>query len=68
MRTLVQRLQFGQVVDPESPEAVARALETILGDSDVRTRMRSRTYAASKVYNWENEVEKLVRAYRRFVC
>jgi glycosyltransferase involved in cell wall biosynthesis len=68
MRTLLQSFEFGQVVDPESPEAVARALETILGDSDVRTRMRSRTYAASKVYNWENEVEKLVRAYRRFVC
>jgi glycosyltransferase involved in cell wall biosynthesis len=65
---LVQRFQLGEVVDPESPEAIAQALQTVLNKPHVRASMRRGAAAAREVYNWENESQKLVQSYRKFVC
>jgi glycosyltransferase involved in cell wall biosynthesis len=63
MRRIVQQHQVGMVVDPESPQAVAQGLRTVLDDPDQWARMRVNVRNASKVYNWENESRKLVEAY-----
>jgi glycosyltransferase involved in cell wall biosynthesis len=68
IRSVVQKFEIGYVVDPESPDAVAQALRTILDDGDTKSLMRANSYAASKVCNWNHESQKLILAYRHFAC
>jgi glycosyltransferase involved in cell wall biosynthesis len=69
MRAIVTETGCGVVCDPTSPEAIARAIRSLLEQSpDEREAARARCLAAAhRRYNWESQVDALFGAYRRLV-
>lgn len=64
MLALVEREGVGLCVDPESPEAIATAVNRLARDPDQRERMRRNGLRLSKDrYNWEIESTPLLQLY-----
>lgn len=61
---IVEGNEAGLTVDPEDPRAIARAVERLLGDAELRRSMgeRGRT-AVRERYNWSREEKKLLHLY-----
>ena len=48
-----------------SPKSIAEAVNSLLQDKKLQNRLQQNCMEARKVYNWQNEEEKLVQYYRR---
>jgi glycosyltransferase involved in cell wall biosynthesis len=57
----------GLLVDPRDSEAIADALERVLGDSDVAERLRRAGPARAAVYTWTRTARLVKDAYRALV-
>jgi glycosyltransferase involved in cell wall biosynthesis len=55
---------LGTLFDPAHPEDIAHAINRIVTDRDHYDRIKHNLREAKKVYNWENEVKKLIRVYK----
>lgn len=65
-RSVVEGAGCGLLVDPESPAAIAAALDWMLDHPEEAETMGRRGRAAVEAtYNWEPEAKKLVDFYRR---
>jgi len=63
-REMVNESGCGLLVDPLKPEAIAEAISWLLGHPDEAEAMGKRGQdAASNIYNWDREAEKLIEAY-----
>jgi glycosyltransferase involved in cell wall biosynthesis len=51
--------------DPESPEAIARAIETLLGDPEEAARLREAGRARAARFTWERTAHGVLAAYER---
>jgi glycosyltransferase involved in cell wall biosynthesis len=68
MLPLVEGEGVGVCVDPEAPETIAAAVNTLAADPAARARMRSNGLRLSRErYNWETESGPLLRRYRSLV-
>jgi glycosyltransferase involved in cell wall biosynthesis len=55
----------GIAVDPKDPEAIARAIETIVSSPELICRFgENGRNAVRNIFNWEKESEKLIDLYR----
>jgi glycosyltransferase involved in cell wall biosynthesis len=54
---------IGVTFDPANPLDIARSIRQVLDDPTSREKMAKNAIEASKLYNWENESEKLLRIY-----
>jgi glycosyltransferase involved in cell wall biosynthesis len=57
--------QIGKTFAPDDPRDIARSIREILDDPASRERMAKNAIEASKLYNWENESQKLLQIYAR---
>jgi glycosyltransferase involved in cell wall biosynthesis len=58
----------GELFDPSSPESIARALNTVLGDPDrYAARRRQARALAERHLNWEVEERRLLELYDRLL-
>jgi glycosyltransferase involved in cell wall biosynthesis len=65
MRSIVIKENCGVLVNPDSVEQVAQAIQNILKDDEARKQMgKNARYAAERQYNWEMEGRKLMEFYR----
>lgn len=56
--------EAGLLVDPESPEEMAGAIEQLLDDGTLRSKLgREARLRAEGIYNWSNSAKTLVEAY-----
>lgn len=68
-REMVGNLNCGLLVDPDSPQAIARAIERLLDHPKEAERMGSRGKAAVRGnLNWENEAGRLLELYQRLLA
>ena len=58
-RAIVSKYQCGLLVDQTSPQAIADAIRTIIGESGLKARMSEGALAAAEQFNWETEESKL---------
>lgn len=66
-REIVADTGAGLCIDPESPEAIAEAIRTLLDDPAAARRMgEAGRKAVLSTYNWPSEAEKLKRFYQGF--
>jgi glycosyltransferase involved in cell wall biosynthesis len=63
LRRLVQRHGIGGLFDPEHPEAIAAAVNRLLGDGDAYARAVVGSRAVAARCSWEEESRKLVGLY-----
>ena len=64
MRRSVQEDGFGVTVDPADVQAIAKAIQTVLGDADAAKQMgENGRRAVLNKYNWGIEQEKLFALY-----
>ena len=64
MRRSVQEDGFGVAVDPADVQAIAKAIQTVLGDADAAKQMgENGRRAVLDKYNWGIEQEKLFALY-----
>ena len=62
---IVREVDCGLLVDPADPADIARALDELASNPDVRRRMgQNGREAILTRYNWENEAAKLIAMYR----
>ncbi|MDP3960831.1 MAG: glycosyltransferase family 4 protein [Pseudorhodobacter sp.] len=67
-REIVEGAGCGLLVDPQDPQAIARAMQWVLGHPEEAAAMGRRGRAAVEDrYNWEAESKKLVALYRRLL-
>lgn len=64
LKRVIEGHRLGVVVDPESPQGIATAIEYILSDKSRYEEMRKNALEAAKSYNWQSESEKLLLIYR----
>lgn len=62
MRALVEREGFGIVLDPDSPESIATALECLALDRGRVDEMKRRAVEASQRYWWPRQGQQVTRA------
>jgi glycosyltransferase involved in cell wall biosynthesis len=64
-KQIVEENECGLNVDPTNPEKIARAIEYILANPEIATRMgKNGRKAVLERYNWDNEANKLLNIYR----
>ena len=63
-KEVLKKYEFGIAINPEDPETIAKAIKQLLEDSELRDKMgREGRRAVEEEFNWEKEVEKIVRLY-----
>ena len=55
------------LVPPADPDALARALSTVLDDATVAARLRAAGPARAATFTWERSIDAHVEAYRRAI-
>ncbi|MBM3319537.1 MAG: glycosyltransferase family 4 protein [Candidatus Eisenbacteria bacterium] len=60
---LIEEHGVGRIVDPVSPETVAREVNRLLEDPDAIARMRENCLRAARVLHWGVEEKKLLSLY-----
>jgi D-inositol-3-phosphate glycosyltransferase len=58
----------GLLVKPQMTEALASALETILGDDDLRASMAAAARSSVERYAWPNVARQVMHVYRRLAA
>jgi glycosyltransferase involved in cell wall biosynthesis len=67
-REIVDGAGCGILVDPQDPDAIARAMQWMLDHPDEAEAMGRRGRAAvEEKYNWEREAEKLIGLYKELM-
>jgi len=64
MAKIVKKYEVGEVFNPEEPQDISRAINSLLNNSDKYKRYKENTKKVIQVYNWENEEKKLLRIYK----
>jgi len=64
IRRVVETEGVGLLVDVESPEAIAVAVNQIVEEDGLRQAMKERTKQARRKYNWDKEKHHLLDVYR----
>ena len=65
LRAIVEGYHLGCTCDPEYPRDIANAINYVLSDKCRYEEMKRNALEAAKIFNWENESEKLLEVYRR---
>jgi len=65
LKAIVEGYRLGKTCNPEDPEDIAAAINWVLADKERYEKMRKNALEAAKIFNWENETEKLLEVYRR---
>jgi len=65
IRRLVKQYDLGSLFNPENPEDVAHAIDSILCDPNRYAQYRTNVRAAASILNWENERKKLLVLYNQ---
>lgn len=63
-RSVVERHHCGICVNPLDPEAIAAALERLLGNPQLRNEMGAAGQTASAAYTWETQFAAALEVYR----
>lgn len=64
-RELIEGNDCGLLVDPENPQAIADAIDTLVNDPDMARHMGTNgSRAVRETYNWAIEEKKLLDLYR----
>src|SRR6266446_683699 len=65
---LLSRVRLGLLVDPQDPQAVARAMEYLLShDAEAEAMGRRGRQAACELYNWNSEERVLLKFYSQLL-
>lgn len=68
-RGIVGEVECGLLVDPESPQAIAEAIDWIIEHPEEACAMGERgRRAVVETLNWENEAKKLIALYERLLA
>lgn len=67
IRRVVETEGVGLLVDVESPEAIAAAVNRILDEDELRQMMKEQTKQARQKYNWDKEKDNLLDVYREIM-
>ena len=65
MGAFVTENQMGITCDPESPAAIADAINMLLADNMLREKLANGAKIARTAFNWENEHQKLLEIYSK---
>jgi len=65
LKAIVEGYRLGRTCNSEDPEDIAAAINWVLADKERYEKMRKNALEAAKIFNWENETEKLLEVYRR---
>jgi glycosyltransferase involved in cell wall biosynthesis len=68
LKAIVEGCGLGCTCDAEYPEDIADAIDYVLSDKSRYEEMKRNALAAAKIFNWENESERLLEVYRRLAC
>ncbi|HVQ38487.1 MAG TPA: glycosyltransferase family 1 protein [Pyrinomonadaceae bacterium] len=52
------------MVDPFSIEAIARAIELVIGDSNLRSQLRAKGLQRAKLFDWRDTAQKTLAVYQ----
>lgn len=63
-RQINQEYEVAVLVQDLSPEALAASINAVLNDKRKQETLRQNCLAARRVYNWEQQEEKLIRLYQ----
>ncbi|MGN7939441.1 glycosyltransferase family 4 protein [Virgibacillus sp. 6R] len=67
-RKVVESSSSGLLIDPESPQSIAKAMISLLDDATLTDEMGQNGRVAFETkYNWNSEEEKLVAFYRKIL-
>lgn len=64
-RAIVVGNNLGEVFNPDDPLDIAEKINRLLNDDSLTKKYSENSLKASKIYNWENEEEKLLKLYER---
>ena len=63
-KSVVEQHACGICVDPMQPEAIAGAIDSLLGNAALSEEMAMRGLHASTQYTWDSQFEKALAVYR----
>jgi glycosyltransferase involved in cell wall biosynthesis len=52
-------------VEPEDEEEIARGIERVLTDSELRARLRAAGPARAELFDWDETAKRTLAAYRQ---
>ncbi len=64
MKRIIEGNNIGIVVNPDSSEEIGEAINRITSDKKLYEDMKKNIEKVKKIYNWENEVKKLIGLYK----
>ena len=67
IRRVVETEAVGLLVDVESPQAIAVAVNQIVEEDGLRQAMKERTKQARQKYNWDKEKDRLLTVYHELM-
>ncbi len=65
IRKIVDQHHFGLLVDPADEDAVVKALNRLVEDSDLRERLSLAARRAALKLDWESQAPALLAVYER---
>jgi len=60
---LVEHMESGLLVEPDSNEEMARAIQLLLDDEKLRLRISERAHQVARQYGWDEVAEKYLQKY-----
>ena len=67
-RDIIEGADCGILVDPQDSKDIARAIDILVNDNSLATRMgKNGRKAVESLYNWDNELVKLLGFYRNML-
>ena len=64
-RLVIEATECGKLIEPEDPQAFARAIKDLLVNSEEVNRMGNNGWSAiQRQYNWEEEEKKMFKLYK----
>lgn len=67
IRKVVKNDEIGVIVKPDDANSIARAVNLLIDQPELREKMHQNTFRAREKYNWANEKIKFLRIYQRLI-
>ncbi len=62
--SLIKDNYNGILTEPKNPESIANALEILINNKKLKTKISNNAFKVANEYSWQNVTEKILQVYK----